>query len=155
MWSALKIPCHSIYGCFNIGISGPQTQYSKTSPKFSRGAVTATPNQSHIEHPPNALFRWACQGRSRRGVGVWPWAACSHSTMRSVYGGCIAMARRNPYYKYTRGQNCWYPSVNERKTHNGHWNNLKLTKVIINKNLLKLTNENQTLLLNCGSTESF
>ena len=26
------------YGCFNIGISGPQTQYSKTSPKFSRGA---------------------------------------------------------------------------------------------------------------------
>jgi hypothetical protein len=26
------------YGCFNIGISGPLTQYPKTFPKFSRGA---------------------------------------------------------------------------------------------------------------------
>ena len=26
------------YGCFNIGISGPLTQYSKTFPKFSRCA---------------------------------------------------------------------------------------------------------------------
>ena len=27
-----------LYGCFNIDISGPQTQYLKTFPKFSRGA---------------------------------------------------------------------------------------------------------------------
>lgn len=35
---------------------------------------------------------------------------------------------------YTRGQNCLYPSFNERQIHNGHRNNLNLTKVIINKN---------------------
>lgn len=37
---------------------------------------------------------------------------------------------------YRRGQNSYYPlvNVNERKTHNGHRNNLNLTKVIINKN---------------------
>jgi len=34
---------------------------------------------------------------------------------------------------YTCGQNCWYPSIKERKTPNGHWNNLKLTKGIIHK----------------------
>lgn len=31
------------------------------------------------------------------------------------------------------GQNCWYHSVNYAEAH-GHWNNLRLTKVI-NKNL--------------------
>ena len=30
---------------------------------------------------------------------------------------------------YTHGQNCWYPSFNERKTHNGHSNDFKLTIV--------------------------
>ena len=39
---------------------------------------------------------------------------------------------------YTSGQSCRYHSVKERKTHNGHRNNLKLTKVIINKHLLKI-----------------
>lgn len=31
----------------------------------------------------------------------------------------------------TREQNCWYPSVHERKPHNGHWNNLKQAKETI------------------------
>ena len=39
---------------------------------------------------------------------------------------------------YRSGQNCWYPSVKGRKSHNGHWTNLKLTKVIINKNVMKI-----------------
>lgn len=44
------------------------------------------------------------------------------------------------HFSYRRGQNCWYPvwypSVKERKTHNGSQNNLKLIKVIMNKNVL-------------------
>lgn len=32
---------------------------------------------------------------------------------------------------YEDGQNCWYPLVNERKTHNDHRNNLNLIKVIM------------------------
>lgn len=49
---------------------------------------------------------------------------------------------------YTRGHNCWYPSANDHKTDNNHWNVLKLTKGPIQiKNSWQWTSENQSLLL--------
>ena len=125
---SLKIPCHAIYGCFNIGISGLQTQYSKTSPKFSRGAeLQSLRNSRTLSFPQTRCFGgrvkagqgggWGCGpeqlvattmrsvygGRVKAGQGGG-WGCgpeqlvATDSTMRSVYGGCIAMALRNPYY---------------------------------------------------------
>lgn len=52
---------------------------------------------------------------------------------------CILGAVLPPIWDvaYRHGLNCWYPSLKEWNTHNGPWNNLKLTKVI-NKNELKI-----------------
>ena len=70
------------------------------------------------------------------------------SSLKSEHGG-------RPHFQgwSTRGRNCYCPSVNERKTHNGHRNNWNLTKVIIHTHLLKPESENQTWPLNCGFTE--
>ena len=96
----LKIPCHSILWCFNIGISGPQTQYSKTSPKFSRGAeLQSLRNSRTLSFPQTRCFGGRVKAGQGGGWGCGPeQLVATDSTMRSVYGGCIAMARRNPYY---------------------------------------------------------
>ena len=90
-----------LYGCFNIDIIGPLTQYLKTFPKFSRGAEVQPLRASRTLSFPQTRRFGVCsfnaneeRGGSRRRVGPWPWAACSHGTMRSVYSGCIAIARR-------------------------------------------------------------
>ena len=63
-----------LYGCFNIDISGPLTQYLKTFPKELRSGVCSF--KANEEE----------RGGSRRRVEVWPWAACGHGTMRSSDG---------------------------------------------------------------------
>ena len=56
------------------------------------------------------------------------------SIHKQQYDHCITVGYLEFIYKvlknthvYRRGQNCWYPSFKEGKTHNCHWNNLKLT----------------------------
>uniref|UniRef100_A0A8C5ASQ4 MAGUK p55 scaffold protein 3b n=1 Tax=Gadus morhua TaxID=8049 RepID=A0A8C5ASQ4_GADMO len=78
--------------------------HAEVSAHGTASSITATPSQSHIELPPNALFRWACQGG---GWGCGPeQLAARDGTMRSVYSGCIAMARRTQplavFCKYSR-----------------------------------------------------
>ena len=97
----LKVPCHAIYGCFNIGISGLQTQYSKTSPKFSRGAELQPLQTSRtLSFPQTRCFGGRVKAGQGGGWGCGPeqLVATVPCARRSVDGGCIAMARRNPYY---------------------------------------------------------
>ena len=89
------------YGCFNIDISGPKTQYSKKFPKFSCGAELQPLRVSRTFSFPQThrfgVFSFNAneeeRGGSRRMVRVWPSAACCHGIMHSVYSVCIAMAR--------------------------------------------------------------
>ena len=103
-----------LYGCFNIDISGPATQYLKKFPKFSRGAESQPLRARRTLSFPQTRRFGVCsfnaneeeRGGSRGRVGVWPRAACGHGTMCSVYSGCIAMARRTQplavFCKYSR-----------------------------------------------------
>ena len=97
-----------LYGCFNIDISGPLTQYLKSFPKFSRAAELQPLRASRtLGFPQMRRFcvssfnaNEAERGGSRRRVGVWPWAACGHGTMRSAYSGWFKMAKHttiNPF----------------------------------------------------------
>ena len=68
------------YVFFNIGISGQLTQYSKTFPKFSRGAELQPLRASRTLSFPQMRCFGVCsynaneeeRGVSRRRVGVWP-----------------------------------------------------------------------------------
>ena len=97
-----------LHGCFNIGISWPQTQYLKMFLKFSRGAELQPPRASRtLSFPQICRFCVSSfnaneeeRGGSRRRVGVWPWAAWGHGTMRSAYSGCFTMTKHttiNPF----------------------------------------------------------
>ena len=117
-----------LHGCFNIGISGPQTQYLKMFLKFSRG-----PELQPLRASRTLSFPQICRfcvssfnaneeerGGSRRRVGVWPWAAWGHGTMRSAYSGCFTMTKHttiNPFLFHTTHIRSCAQTYTEAHTH--------------------------------------
>ena len=61
-----------LYGCFNVDISGPLTQYLKTFLKFSRGAELQPLQASHTLSFPKTRHFGATAGV--QGAGCTNWA---------------------------------------------------------------------------------
>ena len=96
--------------CFNIGISGHLTQYLKMFTRFSRGAelqpLWASRTLSFSQTRRFGVYCFheneAERGGSRRGVGVWPWAAFGflHHRLRSGRLCLTAAPRQRAYELY-------------------------------------------------------
>ena len=83
-----------LYGCFNIDISGPLTQYLKTFPKFSRGAEL---------QPQRASRTLSCPQMRRFGV-----CSCNANEEErgrvKEEGGGVALSSLHPRYHALRLQ---------------------------------------------------
>ena len=87
-----------LYGCFNIDISGPLTQYLKTFPKFNRGAELQPLRASRTLAFPKCAFSVSVDlmQMRRREAGQGGGWGCGPEQLRPWYHAlCLQWMYRN------------------------------------------------------------